>query len=332
MKIVASASDKVDCYFFEQFEHKNGRQKTIFEAKGVTKLKLKEKIVHSTSATIFKNGNLCIRMIHTPDSVGMNYTLNDFLDANSAATNDRAFDLFKTSLYGCPRVDGVNSAIGVAHISTATGNSVVGTIHKWYHQSLEDYMNDQADRGIFDAQESIVILEKIAQTLWRIQEAGYIHSDIKAANILLDDNLEPVISDIDSFIPLGCLGECIGTAGHMSPEMMYCGYLGPETDTYAMAQLIYDLLIDRPEGLFDYKKLKNSNYDIKELVRQTNAGLNALKHIIINKPSGLDDEDEKHFGVTARCIYKIITHRQTCLVPLLEELHKDIISLYKIEQ
>jgi hypothetical protein len=327
MKIVASSSDKVSCYFFEQVEHKTSDRIVVLRAHEIIKIKLREKIVHSTSATIFRNGNLCIRMIHTPDSIGQNYTINDFLDPLSAAVNDPNFELFKTSMFLCPNVPGVNVPIGIAHIATACGNSIVGTIHRWYAQSLEDYIEDQTADGIFNAPESILIIEKIANILWDIQAAGYIHSDIKAGNILLDDNLEPVISDIDSFIPLGCLGECIGTAGHMSPEMMNCSHLGPETDTYAMAQLIYDILIDRPEGLYDYKKIKRSGYNIQGIVDQTEHALDSLKHIIINRPSG-KDADEKHFGVAAKCIYKIITHRAHDIRPLVAQLKSDISAIY----
>lgn len=330
MKIVASSSDKVDCYFYDNvthMSHSDTKETVNIEAHSITKIKLREKVIHSTSATIFRNGNLCIRMIHTPDSIGKNYTIHDFLDPNSEANNDYDFNLFKVSVYDCPKLKGINNVIGVAHISTATGNSVVGTIHYWYAKSLEDYINDQIDDEKFDAPKAVKILSGIADTLWNIQEAGYIHSDIKASNILLDDDLNPVISDIDSFIPLGCVGECIGTAGHMSPEMMNCSHLGPETDTYAMAQLIYDLLIDRPEGLFDYKKLRDSRYDINELIKQTESALNSLRHIIMNRPNG-KYADEKHFGVTAKCIYKIITHRPHDLRPLIAELVADVHDLY----
>jgi len=330
MKIVASTSDKVECIFFKDFTHKVKNTEDRLISKGHSTLKLKSKIVHSTSATIFRNGNLCIRMIHSRDAKPQNYTILDFLDAESKALNDPDFELFKTSLFGCPKLPGVNTPIGIAHMQTKSGISVVGTIHKWYPQSLSDYIDDQIEASIFNAPESIRILHSISEILYSISEAGYIHTDIKAANILLDENLNPVISDIDSFLPRGVRGDCTGTADHMAPEMINCDYIDSETDTYSMAQLMYDLLIDRPEGLFSYDFIKNSGYDIHDTMRHIDTALDSLLYIIKNRPSGRD-EDERHFGASAKYIYKIITHRPHDLRPITALLMDEIDNIYRKE-
>lgn len=325
MKYFADKSDIVTCYFLEPTEYisDSGTTATL---EGLSTIKLKHKIVNATSATIFRNGNLCIRMIHAYDSEPKGYSIGDFLDPESDACNDPEYELINVALHGCPKIAGVNYAIGLAHIHSKSGVSVVGSIHKWYEQSLEDYIDSQVDNEIFNAPESIRIVEKLAHIMKAVHDAGYLHTDIKPDNILLDDQLNPVISDIDSFLPIGSEGLCVGTAEYMSPEMMNFDFIGPETDTWAFSQMLYDLLIDRPSGLFDYHKIKDSNYDIDTFVGYINDALDALRDMDNGK-----DGDERHFKVTAAAIYDIIVYRPVDLRDLVETLRQKIDAIYTKE-
>lgn len=327
MKIQAEEGDIVSCHFFEKTAHTNDHGiEQILE--GRCQLKLKEEIVAATSAVIFRNGNLCIRMLFMDDiEVTERLSIDNFLDREHKLFETKEYEFIKTCLYGCPKIAGVNYAIGLAHIQTKSGISVVGTIHNWYEKTLDDFIEEQIDNKEFKAKDSVNIISKLSDIIYRVHDLGYIHTDLKPQNVLLDSNNEPVISDIDSFVRFGINGSCLGTADHMSPEMMESLYIGPETDTWAFSQMIYDLLINRKEGLFDYYLIKGSGYRISTLVPHISDCLDKLAKIIDRMPIGKAD-DELHFGITAEVIYKIISMRPKDLRPIIAGLHEKIHELY----
>lgn len=327
MKIQAEEGDMVNCHFFEETTYINDSG-IIAKLSGRIELKLKEEMVNATSAVIFRNGNLCIRMLFMDDvEVTEKYTIDDFLNKDSKLFEMREYEFIKTCLYGCPKIPGVNYAIGLAHIQTKCGISVVGTIHHWYESTLDEFIEEQIDNKKFNAKESVDIVCKICDIIYRIHDAGFLHTDLKPQNILLTSDLEPIISDIDSFVRLGEHGGCLGTADHMSPEMMDCLPIGPESDTWALSQILYDLLINRKEGLFDYHLIKGSGYRTSTLMPHISDALDRLSYIIDHRPHGRDP-DEAHFGIAAETIYKIIIERPRDLRTISLNLQRDIYLLY----
>jgi len=89
----------------------------------------------------------------------------------------------------------------------------------------------------------------IAEAVQSIHEVGLIHRDIKADNVLYDDNDVPFLSDFglvralsERYSRLTEQGFAVGTPRYMSPEMLAeKGELDERCDIYALGVLVYEL-------------------------------------------------------------------------------------------
>lgn len=310
VRLNCSEGDIVECYFPNKVLNTSSSGK-ITTMHGKCNMALKEEVMHATSAVIFRNGSLCIRMIHTKDNIDALWLgLDEFIKADGRGTMHKNYDLFRVSYHDHPNVEGVAVPLGVAHIHTLSGISIVGTIHQWYPQDLDDYLEDTNDdyaESIGIGDNSIIlkrlgILHKLSEIVSKCHDAGYLHTDLKPSNILLDDNEVPYLGDIDSFIHDNSVGECLGTANYMSPEMMSSSIVGMETDTWAFAQMMYEMFIPIEfDDLFDYDIIEATGYDTVELLYMTKKAVNTI--------NGLIDS-----GVMARSLIPILKGIRTIII------------------
>ena len=91
----------------------------------------------------------------------------------------------------------------------------------------------------------VPLFRKILQGLMAIHEAGYVHSDLKLENVVVDENLNPIIIDFDLAIPLDSVNSGRGTKSYMAPEVMFnftkglkMKYTGEE-DIYSFGVMFY---------------------------------------------------------------------------------------------
>ncbi len=105
--------------------------------------------------------------------------------------------------------------------------------------------------------EALGITTAVANALQTAHEAGIIHRDIKPANILLSRG-EPLVADFGIALAVGVAGGSrltetglsVGTPFYMSPEQATGDQmLGPQTDTYALACVLYEMLVGEPPYL-----------------------------------------------------------------------------------
>src|SRR5262245_32374967 len=95
--------------------------------------------------------------------------------------------------------------------------------------------------------EAAALMAEVAEHLHHAHEQGFVHRDVKPANILLDERGRPVLADFGIAVT-SCevLRETLSTPGtlaYMAPEQLGAeGEVGPRTDVYALGVVLYQAL------------------------------------------------------------------------------------------
>ena len=116
-------------------------------------------------------------------------------------------------------------------------------------KSLNDLLADYAERP----RDAANLLETVAQAVHHAHQRRVLHNDLKPANILLDEEETPYVTDFGLAKRLGedaeppSSGAVEGTASYMSPEQA----AGDEeittaSDVYGLGAILYALLTGRP--------------------------------------------------------------------------------------
>ena len=117
--------------------------------------------------------------------------------------------------------------------------------------TLKDRLDREHQLPVGDA---VQIATDMGEALGYAHRQGVIHRDIKPANVLLLEGT-PVISDFGIALAVGAAGGgrltetglSLGTPHYMSPEQaMGDQNVGPQTDTYALGCVLYEMLVGEP--------------------------------------------------------------------------------------
>lgn len=111
-------------------------------------------------------------------------------------------------------------------------------------QSLEDVLRE---KGSYSLDETIVLLEQVADALDYAHDHQVIHRDIKPANVMLDSRNRVIITDfgIAKALSEGALtasGSVIGTPYFMSPEQGMGKPVAGAADQYSVAVMAFRML------------------------------------------------------------------------------------------
>lgn len=87
----------------------------------------------------------------------------------------------------------------------------------------------------------------LARAIARVHARGYVHADVKPANVLLRQVHEPVLGDFGIARPMGAPSEG-GSPGYVSPERLAGRASHPRDDVYGYGRVIEDVLV-RAEAL-----------------------------------------------------------------------------------
>jgi len=127
--------------------------------------------------------------------------------------------------------------------------------------TLEERMGRQVERSnhAFEPERAVRAVECLTQGLTAIHEVGVIHRDITPANVLCcghgDDEIFK-IADFGIARPRGMTATfgpmLMGTAGHAAPEQLLMMNVGPATDVFSLATVIYFILTGEDYFLFDH--------------------------------------------------------------------------------
>ncbi len=110
--------------------------------------------------------------------------------------------------------------------------------------SLRDLMDRE---GILGTEVTSKVLEQVGSALTFAHRNGVVHRDIKADNILLDEDGNAYLSDFGIAKELGgealdSEGSLVGTPAYLAPEQIRGDEAGPPSDVYAFGIMLYEML------------------------------------------------------------------------------------------
>ena len=108
-------------------------------------------------------------------------------------------------------------------------------------------LKDHIQRS-FSTEQAVKILRQIASALGYAHRHGFIHRDVKPANILFRDDDNAVLSDFgiakacEDSSHLTATGLAVGTVCYMSPEQAYGITLDGRSDLYSLGLVFFEML------------------------------------------------------------------------------------------
>lgn len=191
--------------------------------------------------------------------------------------------------------------------------------------SLRDKIDAQ---GKLDVEATGKVLEQVGAALTLAHRSGVVHRDVKADNILLDEEGIAYLGDFGIAKEVGSdagggQGEIVGTPAYLAPEQIRGGDIGPHSDVYAFGIMLYEML----SGQRPFAELTLATLVYKHL----NEPLPTIDHNALNLPPAFNeiiqratakDPSERYPDAESlvRAYHQTLSHGAATIEMSLEEL------------
>ncbi|HEY7115538.1 MAG TPA: serine/threonine-protein kinase [Tepidisphaeraceae bacterium] len=96
------------------------------------------------------------------------------------------------------------------------------------------------EKGLTDVRTILEMFIKLADALWEVNKAGYVHCDTKPGNILVQSDGAVRLIDLGQACKVGTTKERVqGTPSFIAPEQARCKPLTEQTDVYNFGATLY---------------------------------------------------------------------------------------------
>ncbi|KAM5588480.1 hypothetical protein ABKV19_006763 [Rosa sericea] len=127
------------------------------------------------------------------------------------------------------------------------------------NKSLDTFLYDPTKRAVLDWATRFNIIQGVAKGLLYLHHDSYvkvIHRDLKVSNIILDEKMNPKISDfglariVEETQSLENTQKVVGTRGYMSPEYAMGGIFSEKSDVYSFGVLVLEIISGKKNTSF----------------------------------------------------------------------------------
>ncbi|CAL9079462.1 unnamed protein product [Musa textilis] len=183
------------------------------------------------------------------------------------------------------------------------------------NRSLDHFLFGNSSAATLDWSKRFEIIGGVAKGLLYLHEESpvkIIHRDIKASNILLDDQLIPKIADFgmarlfqgdDTHVNTFKIS---GTYGYMAPEYAMNGYLSAKADVFSFGVLVLEIVSGRKN--LD-KRLDEEKSDLLSYAWKVFQKGKALEIMDPTIPSGNGDEAALCIQIALLCCQAVLSDR-----------------------